>query len=172
MEAGTRTLIKKHAMYLSFAAWHIVTHFHVIVPWLLVPVIFAFRMPIFEPSEFNFATVKVANIPHSFNCTEKGIRNLLIEVGQSYSTWDVNDIKGPLVDEHFANANDPISRYFKRHANNSDSFAAAHPRFCLRCNATGQGHMLFPSVADAEAFMKSQVISLHIDHRPTLPMFP
>jgi hypothetical protein len=118
MEAGTRTLITKHVLYLGFAAWHIITHFHVVVPWLLIPLIFAFRMPIFEPTVFNFATVMVANIP---DCTDEGIRTTLHSVVLSCSAWG---IEPPLLDfpEDFTHTGHLVSRYFKRHAGLSSLF--------------------------------------------------
>lgn len=67
MEDGTVVLFKKHAVYICVAAWHIVTHFHIVVPWILIPVIFAFRVPYIEPFVEDLASIQVSKIP---NCNQ------------------------------------------------------------------------------------------------------
>lgn len=69
MEDGTVVLFKKHAVYICVAAWHIVTHFHIVVPWILIPVIFAFRVPYIEPFVADLASIQVSKIP---NCNQFG----------------------------------------------------------------------------------------------------
>jgi hypothetical protein len=80
MDAGARVLFKKHVLYLGFAIWHIITHFHIIVPWILVPLIFAFRLPFFEPMAIDLASVHVSKMPV---CTEKAFSSLVQELQQS-----------------------------------------------------------------------------------------
>jgi hypothetical protein len=63
MEPGSIVLIKKHVVYHCIAAWHIITHFHIIVPWILIPVIFAFQIPILEPIVFDLASIQVSKMP-------------------------------------------------------------------------------------------------------------
>jgi hypothetical protein len=77
MDAGARVLIKKHVLYLGFATWHIITHFHIIVPWILVPLIFAFRLPFFEPMAIDLASVQVSKMPV---CTKEAFSSLVQEL--------------------------------------------------------------------------------------------
>ncbi len=67
MDAGSLVLLRKHAVYLCIAAWRIITHFHIVVPWALVPLIFAFRVPYIEPTEFDLKSVLVSKVPQCSN---------------------------------------------------------------------------------------------------------
>lgn len=67
MDAGSLVLLRKHAVYLCIAAWRIITHFHIVVPWALVPVILAFRVPYIEPIEFDLKSVMVSKLPECTN---------------------------------------------------------------------------------------------------------
>ena len=80
MDAGAGVLIKKHVLYIGFAAWHITTHFHIIVPWILVPLIFAFRLPFFEPMAIDLASVHVSKIPV---CSQLAFSRVVRELQES-----------------------------------------------------------------------------------------
>jgi hypothetical protein len=86
---GTTVHIKKHVVYLCIAAWHVVTHFHIIVPWILIPVIFAFRIPFVEPIAFDLASVQVTKMPKEF-CSDAGFKTLVRNVQQSCQSWNIN----------------------------------------------------------------------------------
>ncbi len=77
MDSGTLVLLRKHVVYLCIAAWHIITHFHIALPWVLVPVIFAFRVPYLEPTSFDLSTVLVSEVRM---CTDEGFRTLVSKV--------------------------------------------------------------------------------------------
>ena len=83
MEPGSTVLIKKHVVYHCIAAWHIITHFHIIVPWILIPVIFAFQIPILEPIVFDLASVQVSKMP---NCSAEG-KEVLETVQDTIRNW-------------------------------------------------------------------------------------
>jgi len=86
MEPGSIGLIKKHVVYHCIAAWHIITHFHIIVPWILIPVIFAFQIPILEPIVFDLASVQVSNV--SMPCSVEG-KEVLVTVQATMKNWNL-----------------------------------------------------------------------------------
>jgi hypothetical protein len=142
MEPGTAVYYKKHVAYFCIAAWNILTHFHIIVPCILIPVIFAFRLPFVEPVAFDLASVHVTKMPNMY-CSEDGFNRLVQNVQQSCQSWNINVPK-----DHKVNSKMFVS---KRQVQ-SPWLLVLYLIFC-RC----QGYLIFSNVADADVFMNTKV---------------
>jgi hypothetical protein len=148
MEDGTVVLFKKHAVYICVAAWHIVTHFHIVVPWILIPVIFAFRVPYIEPFVADLASIQVSKIP---NCNQFGA--VVQNVQVSCELWGLAPPK---------NYDSTTMLDAKRQAIKITCLRiiADFPPV-IRC----RGFLIFNSVVDADNFMNTEVILLVISRR-------